>query len=177
MAIPEYPLEQLAQIKKRRLEEAEKTLFEKKQILAKEQEKLLAVEEERDKVLLHKNEKLHQLRETLDAGSTSDKIQQMKQYLKIVDEQLLQKEKKVKEQQKHVEEAEKQVEKARQDLFKKQQDVEKIQMHHGEWEKDVKKQMEQKEALEADEIGSTIHSMRKKHPSYKNHLGAKRKKK
>lgn len=177
MSKPAYPLEQIAQIKKRRLEEAEKVLAEKKQILAREEEKLLAVEKERDVVLHHKNEKLQQLRDTLDEGTTSDKIQQMKQYLKIVDEQLLQKEKKVKDQKKQVDEAKKQVEKARQDLVQKQQDLEKIHMHHEEWEKEVKAEEQQKQNQETDELGSNIHTMRKTHPSYKDHPTSKKKKK
>ena len=45
-------------------------------------------EAERNKVKEHKNNKLQQLRETMDQGTTSPKIQQMKVYLKLVDEKL-----------------------------------------------------------------------------------------
>ncbi|MES2345627.1 MAG: type III secretion T3S chaperone, partial [Chlamydiota bacterium] len=76
-----YPLEQLALIKQRKLDEAEKLLKERKALLAKEEERLRSVELERNKVKTHKIAKLTQLRNELDSGSTSDKIQQMKEYL------------------------------------------------------------------------------------------------
>jgi flagellar biosynthesis chaperone FliJ len=157
-----YPLEQLTTIKKKKLEEAEKVLQEKKNALIKEQEKLAQVEKERDKVKEHRMAKLTQLREKLDEGGSSDKIQQMKAYLKVVDEQLKQKELKVKEQLKHVEAAEKQVEIARLDFLKKQRDVEKMQMHRKEWEKEMKRFLEQKEAIETDEMGSGMHTRLKR---------------
>ncbi len=162
-----YPLEQLALIKQRRLEEAEKILKEKKEQLAKEQDRLAAVEAERNKVKSHRTAKLTQLREELDKGSTSTKIQQMKQYLKIVDEQLSQKEAKVNEQKKKVVEAEKQVDLARQNLLKKQQDVEKLKMHKVEWDEEMRREMEKQEAVETDEMGSVRHA--RKRPKKKDH--------
>lgn len=152
-----YPLEQLVLIKQRKLDEAERILKDKKEILLKEQEKLAAVEAERNKVKSHRIAKLTQLREELDRGSTSPKIQQMKQYLKVVDEQLKQKEQKVTEQKKKTDEAEKQVEIARQNLLKRQQDVEKLKMHHTEWKEEMRLEEEKKEAVEVDEIGSVRH--------------------
>jgi hypothetical protein len=162
VAEPKYPLEQLVIIKQKKLEEAEKVLREKKNALLKEEEKLAKVEEERNKVKDHRFAKLTQLREKLDAGTTSDKIVQMRQYLKVVDEQLKQKEQKVKEQQKNVEAAQKLVEVARQDMIKKQHDVEKLVIHRKEWDKEMKVEMEHKESLEGDEMGSAMHSTRKR---------------
>lgn len=161
-----YPLEQLASIKKRRLEEAEKILAEKKLALAKENEKLVQVEKNRDEVKTHRTNKLNQLREKLDAGTTSDKIQQMKYYLKIVDEKLKIEEQKVKDQKKLVENAEKQVETARQELFKKQKDVEKLKIHHEEWDEEMRKLVEQKEGIETDDIGGAMHIMKKRAKSH-----------
>jgi flagellar biosynthesis chaperone FliJ len=163
-----YPLEQLVVIKQKKLEEAEKVLAEKKKELTKEEEKLSVVEKERDQVKEHRHDKLTQLRETLDAGTTTDKIQQMKRYLKLVDEKLEQAQLRVKEQQKRVEAAKTQVETARHDLFKKQQDVEKLILHRKEWEKEVKTLLEHKESLESDEIGSAIHLSRKRSSRKKN---------
>jgi flagellar biosynthesis chaperone FliJ len=156
-----YPLEQLALIKQRKLDEAEKILKERKAFLAREEEKLQVVEAERDKVKTHKIAKLTQLRNELDSGSTSDKIQQMKEYLKIVDEELRQKEFKVSEQAKKVAEAAKQVEIARQNLLKKQHDVEKLKIHRKEWEAQMRLELGRKEAIEEDEIGSVRHVRKK----------------
>ncbi len=157
-----YPLEQVAQIKAKRLEEAEKLLQEKKKLLAVEEEAFKSLEQDRDKVKYHKDAKLEQLRNELDSGSTTLKIQQMKQYLKEVDEKLKQREIKVKEQKKKVDAAQKAVEDARREMLKKQQDVEKIKMHRTEWEKEKKSYLEHLESLENDEIGTTIHLKKKR---------------
>lgn len=152
-----YPLEQLTIIKQKKLDEAEKILREKKAALEKEKEKLLSVEKERDTVKEHRILKLTQVREHMDEGSPSTKIQQMRTYLKVVDEKLKNREMKVNEQKKAVVIAENLVEKAREDLIRKQQAVEKMQIHRKEWEKDKKSEEEQRENLEADEMGATLH--------------------
>lgn len=154
----EYPLEQVALIKQKKLDEAEKVLREKKRLLTQEEEKLKTVEKERNEVKDHRFAKLTQLRESMDGGAPSDKIQQMRSYLKVVDEKLKIKEQKVKEQQKVVDAAKNQVEAARNDLLKKQQDVEKMQTHRQEWEKEKKALEEQEENIETDEMGSILHT-------------------
>lgn len=152
-----YPLEQIAIIKQKKLDEAEKVLRDKKKALEKEEEKLEAVKKERDEVKDHRMAKLTQLREKMDEGAPSDKVQQMRYYLKVVDEKLKTKEHKVKEHQKLVDTAKQQVEIARADLLKKQQDVEKMKTHRSEWEKEMKALAEHKEAVETDEMGSSMH--------------------
>ncbi|MGC1877749.1 MAG: type III secretion T3S chaperone [Rhabdochlamydiaceae bacterium] len=156
-----YPLEQITVIKQKKLDEAEKVLREKKKALEREQEKLISVEKERNEVKDHRFAKLTQLREKMDEGAPSDKIQQMRYYLKVVDEKLKAKELKVKEQQKVVEAAKQQVEIARTDLIKKQQDVEKMATHRKEWEKEMKAVAEQKEGVETDEMGAVLHQRRR----------------
>lgn len=165
MSSAKYPLEQLKQIKEKRLQEAEKVLREQKLALAKEEEKLKLVEKERDEVLSHREDKLKQFRETLDSGTTTDKIQQMKYYLKVVEEQLKVKEVRVQEQKKKVSLAEQAVEDARQVYIKKHRDVEKLDIHRKEWDKELKAVLEQKETSEGDEMGATLHERRKKKKS------------
>lgn len=162
MKLPKYPLEQLALIKQKRLEEAEKRLKEKKQILEKEKEKLKKLEDECQKVFDHKKEKLDQLREEMDKGTTSDKIQIARRYLEVVEDDLKKKKKKVKDQLKVVEAAEQQVEIAKKDFYKKVQDVEKLHLHKDEWKKQIEHELLQKEATESDEMGSIKHTSLKK---------------
>lgn len=150
-----YPLKEVLLIKNRKLDEAEKVLKEKKLLLAKEEEKLTACQKEFDSAKKIRDAKLQQLRDTLDAGSTTDKIQQMKQYLKIVEEKMMQKEQKLKEQKKQVEIAKNNVEAARLDYLDKQKDVEKIKLHHTEWSKDLEKEELRKEAIVEEEIGTS----------------------
>lgn len=170
---PKYPLEQIATIKQKKLDEAERVLRDKKLALEKEEEKLKQVEKERDEVKEHRVAKLMQVREKMDEGAPSDKIQQMRSYLKIVDEKLKAKELKVKEQVKNVENAQKQVEIARADLLKKQQAVEKMQIHRKEWEKEMKAIEEHQEGVESDEMGSVLH-IRKKRLTEGQHRSSKK---
>jgi len=148
-----YPLEQLAIIKKKKLEEAERILREKKENLIQEEEKLTTVEKARDKAKKHKVDKLEQLRGALDEGERTDKIEQKRIYLKLVNEKLSQHEKKVADQQKQVEKAEEEVEKARQEMLKKTRDVEKLQEHKKEWKVEMRRELEKDEAIEGDEMG------------------------
>ncbi len=160
-----YPLQQLVEIKKNRFDQAVKTLEEKKAILEKAYEKLYDLTQERDKVAEHRLAKLTQLRQALDEGTTTDKIQQMKAYLKIVDEKLVEKTKKVADQQKQVDLAQKQVDIATDELFQRKKDLEKLEIHKKEWEKEVQYWTDQKEAVEHDEQGSATHVVRKRDES------------
>ena len=154
MGALKYPLEQLVKIKHKRFEQAQKTLEEKKEELRQQEEILKKKEAERDEVLKHKQDKLQQLRDELDTGTTSDKIQQMKIYLEVVDERLEKKQKKVDAQKKKVEEAEKAVEIARLDLIQKQKDVEKLKIHKKQWQNEVRFWEKKEEGKILDEVGS-----------------------
>jgi flagellar export protein FliJ len=156
-----YPLEQLMTIKKNRYDQAVKILEEKKALLEKEKQTLIPLVNKRDEVRTHKQDKLEQLREVMDQGTTSDKIEQMKNYLKVVGEKLQDAQNKVDKQQEKVDEANRQVETARQDLYAKQKDVEKLEMHRKDWEKEVKLFEERQEAIEHDELGAASHTVRK----------------
>src|SRR3990167_11027502 len=91
-----YPLEQIAVIKQKRLEEAEKMLKEKKRLFDVEAEKLKKAEEKRDLVKKHQKEKIKKFLAEMDAGITSDKIATHERYLKkVVAEELKVEEKKV----------------------------------------------------------------------------------
>lgn len=157
-----YPLKQVLEVKQKRVDDAEKVVKEKLEALEKEKTKLAEKEADRDKVKLHKQAKLQQLRDTLDHDTTSNKIQQMKNYLKVVDEKLYFEEKKVEEQKKQVTIAEENLEKARQELKIKRQEVDKLLMHKKQWEKEAKFEIQKKEEAELDELGSMMHSFKHK---------------
>ncbi len=157
-----YPLEQLMTIKKNRFDQAVKILEEKKLLLEQAYEKLFDATQERDEVLAHKMAKLTQLREALDAGTSTDKIQQMKTYLKVVEERLQEKERIVVQCQKAVDLAQKQVDLATEELFQRKKDLEKLEMHKAEWEKEMRYWTERKEGAEQDEQGSATYTLRKR---------------
>lgn len=153
-----YPLKQVIDVKQRRVDDAEKVVKEKLLALTQEQKKLAEREAERDKVKDHRKDKLQQLRDTLDKGCNTTEVQQMKVYLKLVDEKLKVEEKKVQDQKELVKVAEKNLEAAKVDLQRKRQEVDKLLLHKKDWEKEKRKELDIIEGREQDELGSIIHS-------------------
>lgn len=160
-----YPLAEVLTVKKRRVEAAEKVLREKIEALKKEEEILEQRKAERDKAKQHRQDKLTQLRDELDHGTTSDKVGQMKAYLKICDQKLAIEEKKVQEQQEQVKLAEKNVELAREELKRKQLEVDKLETHREDWEVAMRKELEIVEGREQDELGTVIFSIHQRETS------------
>ncbi len=154
--LPPYPLGQVLEVKKKRVEDAELVVKEKQKALEIEKEKLAKREEERDKVKHHYEDKLLQLRHEYDTGTTSNKIDQAKVYIKVVQERLKVEEKKVKDQQAQVEVAEKNLELAKSQLKQRQKEQDKIEMHKKEWIKDTLKELAVLETREEDEVGSLM---------------------
>lgn len=153
-----YPLAQVLDVKKRRVEEAEKVVQKKMQALESEKEQLKKCEEQRDQVKKHQNDKLQQLRDELDQGTTSPKIQQMKAYLKVVKERLQAEEKKVAAQKDRVETAKRELKIAQDDLRQKRLEVDKLEMHKKDWMIEMKKEMQIIEERELDELGNVIYT-------------------
>lgn len=156
MAVLQYPLKQVIEVKQKRVEDQEKVVKVKREALEKENEKLKQKEAERDKAKQHHMDKLIQLRNELDQGTTSDKIQQMKAYLKVTQENVKVEEKKVKDQKDQVDLAEKALTVAINELKIKRQDVDKLLTHKKDWEKEMLKEMEVIEGREQDDLGNTI---------------------
>lgn len=158
MAAPKYPLAQVVEIKKRRVEKQEEVVKQKREALAAEERKLAEREKERAKVKSHYDDKLKQMRDELDHETNTDKIKQMKYYLKEVQEKLKIEDKKVKEQQEQVKLAEKEVEVALEELRKKRLEVDKLKTHQIDWEKEMRKEQEVIDGREQDEMGTIIFS-------------------
>lgn len=158
----QYPLKQVLEVKIRRVEDQEKVVIEKRRLLKEEQEKLEIRKQEREKVKKHHESKLFQLRSEMDHGTTSDKIEQMKNYLKVVKEKLVIEDQKVKEQEEQVDLAEKNLKIALHELAQKRLEVDKLEMHKKDWIKEIRREVELKEENESTEQGSVIYSMKKK---------------
>lgn len=168
MKKPKYPLEEIEQIKKKRLEEAEKSLQEKKQFLEKEQKKLDQYTKELELIKQHKIDKIRQMMDEMEKGTTSDQIMIKERYLKVVVEEKLKREHaKVVEQKKEVNKAVDEVEKARILLEQRRQDVEKLRLHREDWEVEMRSLEAAEENKETDEIGTTMHTARKYKPGGK----------
>ncbi|TXI35575.1 MAG: type III secretion T3S chaperone [Nitrosomonas sp.] len=158
----EYPLASIIDIKKKRVEQAEKNLRQKEEALRKEEDILKEKEAQRDKVKQHAEDKLTQLRQELDKGTSTDKIMQAKVYLKLCQEKVVVEEKKVAEQKEQVELAKKNVEVAKKELEQRRQEVDKLLTHRKDWIKEKMKELEIEETREQDELGSLIFNARKR---------------
>lgn len=157
-----YPLHQLMQIKQKRLEEAEKTLIEKRNILEEEEKLLETLKKKRNEIQKHRDDKMTQLHNELDKGTTSNKIEQAHRYIQVVEEKLKAREKKVSDQLVKVQNATRAVKEAKELVLKRQIDMEKITIHKEEWNKDLKKEKQRLEGVESDELGSAMFARRQK---------------
>lgn len=157
MSLPEYPLLQVLDVKKRRLEAAEKIVAERKAALEIEQEKLRQLEIQRDKVQKHYREKLDQFRRILDEGTTTDKIQQSKVYIKLTEEKLRVEQERVTKQTAEVDTARQSLAQSREVWREHQREVDKIVKHREEWTKETLAEIELQESNEQDELGNLIH--------------------
>ncbi len=157
-----YPLHQLIIIKEKRFNQSVKVVEEKKENLKNEKEKLSLAIKSRDEMLKHKNDKIEQINEEFEKGTTSNKIQQMKAYLKIVDAKLENEEKKVKDQEERVRKATEEYEEARKIMYGFKKALEKINLHKKLWVKENKYEELKEEALQQDEIATIRHVSKKK---------------
>ncbi|WP_100934438.1 type III secretion T3S chaperone [Candidatus Chlamydia corallus] len=157
-----YPLEPVLAIKKDRVDRAEKVVKEKRRLLEIEQEKLREKEAERDKVKNHYMQKIQQLRDLLDEGTTSDAVLQIKSYIKVVAVELSEEEEKVNKQKDVVLAASKELEKAEVNLAKRRKEEEKTRLHKEEWMKEALKEEARAEEKEQDEMGQLLFQLRQK---------------
>ena len=155
-SLPPYPLGEVLDVKKRRVDRAEKVVQEKQKLLEDEQKKLKECEEARDKVKHHYQDKLQQLRQELDGGTTSTRIERFKVYIKIVQEKLQVEEKKVKQQKAQVEVAEKNLKLAQEELKQRRKEQDKIETHKKEWTKETTREIQFLETKKMDELGSEM---------------------
>lgn len=158
----EYPLAAVIDIKKKRVTEAEKNVRVKEEAHQKELQVLAEKEAQRDKAKKHSDDKLAQLRHELDTGTTTDKIQQAKVYLKLCKEKVVVEEKKVAEQKEQVELAKRNVEIAKKELQQRRTEVDKLVSHRKDWLKERMAELEIEEEREQDELGSLMFNLRKR---------------
>jgi flagellar export protein FliJ len=157
-----YPLVEVIRIKKRRLDEAEKVLREKKEHLDKEKQKLEQCQKEYDTAKQIFDNYLQKLREAMDQGDPTSKIEQHKIHLKDLKERFLVAQKKLEAQKKAVKLAEEAVEIARADYQLKEKELEKLHIHKSEWLQAMNLEVQRKEDVAMDDISTSSFSRKKK---------------
>lgn len=151
-----YPLEEVLDIKKRRVDEAEKVVKEKQEILEKEEKKLKEYQEAHQKIVEHHQEKLEQLRSALDEGTPMYKVEQIRLYIKGVKEKKYEEKRKMERQEKQVEKAQKAVDDAQKVLKERRLEVDKLSTHREDWMKNELKELSRIEAKRLEEVGSLV---------------------
>jgi hypothetical protein len=81
--------------------------------------------------------------------------------MKVVEEKLIEKQKKVAIQKIEVEKAKKALQEAKKDMLMKKKDLEKLQLHQKAWEKELNLYLRREEEKFEDEIGSVKAAMKK----------------
>jgi hypothetical protein len=158
-----YPLTQIAEIKTRRLEEAEKILKQKRDELDIAEKDLLQKRKDLSATQKLKLEMIEKHFAKISKGTTSDVLKRHDEYMKeVIGVKLSEQKKAVDDQKKVVKEAQKALEAARIDRLKKNQELEKIHIHKKEWTKEMKKEMDLEEADVADELGTSMHARKMK---------------
>lgn len=158
-----YPLQQLLDIKEKRVEDAERELHLKKVALEKEEEKLRKCLEKEKQAQDTYDEQLEAFYTDFQQGTNSDKIKQRKDHLKgLLEKVKLEKEHTAK-QEKVRDAAAEEKEEAKRILDERRIDLEKLTEHKKAW---VRTDLEEKERLhiiEHDELGAMLHGKRGKH--------------
>lgn len=158
-----YPLSQVEEIKKRRLEEAERVLKEKREALDLAEKDLKEKRKALNATKALKLEMIEKYYEEIKQGTTSIMMERHDSYIReVMNVKLAEEKKKVDDQKKVVKEATFALEKAREDRIKKNQELEKIHMHKKEWKKEVKKEESKDESGVSDELGTSMHARKMK---------------
>lgn len=157
-----YPLDQLVEIKQKRVDDALKEFLIKKKEHEKEIENLRKAEQKLQEIKDHYDQKVDEFYEDFQKGTTSVKIKRNKQYLKTVLEKVKIEKEKVKLQEQKTEEANQAKLNAKKILDQRRLEVEKLELHHKEWQKEQKELAKQKNILEQDEISGMSHDYHKR---------------
>ena len=163
MKKPKYPLQQITDIKKRRLEEAEKILKKKREILQQEENTL---KEKRNLLNASQKAKLDMIEKhyiKIQEGISTVLMDAHNKYIKeVMNVKIDEDRENVKKQKKVVEKAKIDLDNARKDRLQKNQELEKMHIHKKDWKKQVDKELMIQEGVISDEMGMGIHFRNKK---------------
>lgn len=163
MSMPKYRLQPVLDKRQKIKEEAEKALGTAQKALdaekKKEEECIQAVEQAKrtkEEFKVEMNQKM--LKENLEVS----KITMLKNYLKSLDYAIVQAQEKLQEQKLRVQKAENVVEEKRAELIEATTEFQAIEKHKQKWIEGIKKEMEEAEQKEQEEIGNVLYLQRKR---------------
>jgi flagellar export protein FliJ len=166
LSLPKYRLQPVLDKRQKIKEAAEKALGEaQKKVEAekkKEEECVQRVVQAKQK---KEDSKAEMHRKMLEGKVEVEKIRMHKDYLKSLDFDIKKAEEQLVEQKGRVAAAEKVVEQKRNELVEATKEFQAIEKHKEKWETALKKEMEEAEQKEAEEIGNVLYLQRKRDSS------------
>lgn len=161
MAPPKYRLEALIRIKTRAKKRAEIALARAIIRLKKERDHLKKLEEEKKRIIERWKETRIGMASKMGVGAFIGEGNVHMNYLRKLKEDEEEKEEEIVSQKEIIEECELNVAKARRDYIDAAKELQVIEKHKELWQKKIKHELNQKESREMDELGSTIHQLKK----------------
>jgi flagellar export protein FliJ len=162
MAGPKYRLQIVLDKRQKAKEEAEKALGEAQKALEQERKKeaecVKAVEDAKQ----HKENAKAELNKKILEGQLSiEKIRMGKDHVKNLDFEIKKAEQRLEQQRQQVKQAEAFLEQRRAELIEKTKDFQAIEKHKEKWAQNLKKEIENAEQNEQEEIGNVLFLARK----------------
>ncbi len=157
-----YRLQPLVELKTRARQKAEIKLAQAIVRLEKEKKKLKTLEEEKEKILQRQSEGRMELHRKIAAGGAHVRDGSVRvNFLRKLEEDEKQKADEIAQQKELIQECELQVKRARRDYIDAVKDLRVIEKHKELWRKKVQAEISRDEEKEMDELGHTIHQLRK----------------
>ncbi len=161
MAKQKYRLQALLTIKANALRRAEIALAKAIIALRKAKERLKELEEEKKEIEGKIRKAPPEMRDRMSLGAQIGEGKRHVNFLRKLKEDKAQKEEEIEDQQQLVEERTEDVARARRAYIDAAKALKVMEKHKELWEKKIKEELTKKEEREMDELGSTIHQLRR----------------
>ena len=157
-----YRLQIVLDKRQKAKEDAEKALGEAQKALEVEKQKeAQCVQDVADAKQRKEDAKIELNKKILDGKLSIEKIRMGKDHLKSLDFEIKKAEQKLEEQRVRVKEAELFLEQRRNELLEKTKDFQAIEKHKEKWKENIKKEIDNAEQNEQEEIGNVLFLARK----------------
>jgi flagellar export protein FliJ len=163
MKLPPYRLQPVLDKRQRAKEDAEKALGAAQKALEAEMQKEAECVEAIEKIKRTKEEaKAEMNKKMLEGQMGVSDIQQHKNYLKSLDFEIQQARERLEQQREQVKRAEQAVAQKREALMEATKEFQAIEKHRENWVAQIKKEREEAEAKEQEEIGNVLFLQRQR---------------
>ena len=161
MPKPKYRLEALLRIKARMKKRAEMALARAIIELKEAKEKLKKLEEEKEKIVERWEEARREMKAEMATGIMVKKSNVHVNFMRKLKEDEEAKQEEIEDQEAVVEDCEAAVARARREYIDAAKELQIMEKHKDLWEKKVRHEISRKEERELDELGSSIHQLRR----------------